>query len=447
MILDQLPELLLGDLQQAARALLRHGVLPADHQRELVLVRRFAEELDQAFSDLLGYRLLLRGGGARLVRERDLLDATPVLETRTGRPFDRDRLALFFLSLAELDRFPHQVALSELASALRRAALELRGAETDSLAFDPDLHAHRRAFCDVLEALQAPGVLRLADGATAAWERDPDQGEALFDVDHDAALLLFRPTRVLERIDSVGDLLIQDRSLGRDPRRQATRQRVARALVEQPVVLFADLDPAAAQYLALEWRSLSGALERLLGCGLERRKEGAALIDAAPGGLGERFPQGGSAGHAALLLAECIARHAGDASPARLPSPAERSAELAAELDLALELPAAARPASNVGPASTTDRQGPLLTRAWLEATARALAVEYGSGLKADHRADPLALLDDGIDLLERFDLVRPVPGGVVATPALARYRRPELVQPDGPQVGLFRAPADGGQP
>jgi uncharacterized protein (TIGR02678 family) len=431
MILADLPDVLLGDLQQAARALLRHGLLTSGHGRDLVLVRRFASELDQAFSALCGYRVVLRGTGARLVRIRDHLDPTPALHTRSGRPCRRDHLALLLLALAELDRFPHQVALSELASALRRAALEL-GIDR----FDPDQHAHRRAFCDVLDTLQDLGVLLLTDGGIAAWEQDPDEGEALFDVDHDAALLLFRPAVVVERIQSVDELLTRAAPVSRDPRRQALRQRVARALVEAPVVLFDDLDDDARQYLVQEWRGLAADLERLLGCPVERRKEGAALVDTAPGGLGERFPQGGSAGHAALLLAERMVRRVDPEHTASAPSPAAHGARLRAELDRALDLP-------GVGATPAEESAGPLLTTAWLEQAAAELVDEYGAGLKADFRADPLAMLAEALALLEHFGLVRPVAGGVVAMPALARYRRPELTTPSGPQVGLFGSTED----
>jgi len=440
-ILAALPDVHLGDLQQGARALLRSGVLTARDGQDLARVRRFHPQLDAAFSALCGYRVVLRGQGARLVRVRDQLDPTAVLRSSSGRPFDRDRLALLFLALSELDRFPHQVALSELASALRRASLDLGEGR-----FDPDQHSNRRAFCDVLDNLQGLGVLSLCDGGTESWAQDPDQGEALFDVDHDAASLLFRPRLVLERLASVQDFLVRDpagrdpagrdpagrdTAGGRDPRRQSLRQRVARALVEAPVVLFDDLDADAAQYLTLEWRGLAEDVERLLGCRVERRKEGVALVDTAPGGLGERFPQGGSATHVALLLAERIARQAAASTTAGAPTPASRSEQLRAELDLALDLP-------GPPPSQVDEPPGPFLTTTWLLQVAAQLCQDYGAALKADHRADASVLLEDGLDLLQRFDLVRCVPGGVVATPALARYRRPELMVPAGAQVALF---------
>ena len=86
---------------------------------------------------------------------------------------------------------------------------------------------------------------------------------------------------------SVRSMLVSDLSASRDRRRAASRQRIARLVLEHPVVYLDDLPDADRAYLRNQARSLADDLARLTGAQLERRAEGVALVDTV-GGFGDR---------------------------------------------------------------------------------------------------------------------------------------------------------------
>lgn len=416
----------LADYQRAVRTVLRHPLISERYpdQKALPLVRRWAGELRTDLAESFGYRLELSSTSARLVRAIDHLDPTLPAQTRTGREFDRQRYAYLALVLAALGRAGVQVALSELADRVAADA-----SRTPGLRLDTTKGQDRAAFVDVVAWLEDRGSLRLADGSARAWADDPDRAEALYDIDRDTTLAIYRPTRVLHHIDTVAALLSRPAASSRDSARRAAGQRARRAVVEQAVVYYDEVEPEVRNILRNP--VLTADLARLTGLQVERRAEGLALIDTA--GLAERrFPAGGSVAHAALLLLGEIADRIvdPDAPPLRrlpAPRPAERQAAVAADIDRAL--PAAnvltelvsdpvAVPGEEVEPAAH-----PLLETSWLEATMTALLGRYGATFGAEWRADPQRLLAGAIHLLAVHRLVEPVDGGVLALPLLGRYR------------------------
>ncbi|WP_238454894.1 TIGR02678 family protein [Micromonospora sp. ATA51] len=290
-------ELELADYQRAVRLILRHPLITGTwpDERALPRVRRFAATLRRDLAEAFGYRLELHGSTARLVRAKDQLDGTQPAVSRTGRPFDRQRYAYLALCLAVLGRAGIQITLSELADSVVSDANRITG-----LGLDPDHGPDRRAFVDAVGWLEERGVLRLADGSSAAWASDPGAGEALYDVARDVVFALFRPTRVVQHVESVSALLGRTMtSSGNAERRQAARA-ARRAVVESPVVYHADVDPVVANHL--RGSALAADLARLTGLRVERRAEGVLLVDTA-GFTGERFPGTGSVAQAAVLLA------------------------------------------------------------------------------------------------------------------------------------------------
>jgi uncharacterized protein (TIGR02678 family) len=448
----------LADYQRAARTLLVHPLV-TEHwpdRHALGLVRRFAVPLAADLEALAGYRLELAPSCARLVRRVDRFDPTQqIVRRRDRKAFDRRRYAYLCLVLAALGRAGLQVALTELADALRR-----RAADIDGLGFDPDEYRHRLAFVDVVRHLLDLGALREVATSTIDWIRDPEAGEALYDLDRDVLHQVVVPPRVIQHVRSSAALLA-DRdgdasdAVSRDARRAATRRRLVRLLLEHPVVETDDLDGGSRTYLASQGRALAEDLHRLTGAQLERRAEGAALIDATGGFTDRRFPAGGTPAQVALLLADAMARAVLDPDPrptASVPRPATTSAETAARLD-------AARPGSPppdgtgaAGPAAAGDPVpalggagdlGPLFTDAWLVERAGELCASHGQAFAAELRSDPAALAAAALDVLVAFDLVRGVPGGVVARPAIARYRDLVVEVAPGPQLTLLDQPTD----
>jgi uncharacterized protein (TIGR02678 family) len=446
------PDVELADYQRAVRTVLRHPLISERYpdQRALPLVRRWHSTLRTDLAEAFGYRLELSGTAARLVRTADDLDPAQPARTRTGREFDRRRYAYLALVLAALGRAGIQVALSELADVVAADANRI-----DGLGLDTGRGPHRAAFVDVVTWLEDRGALRLADGSARAWADDPDRSEALYDIDRDVALAVFRPTRVLHHVRTVAALLDRPGALGpatsRDSARRAAGQRARRAVVERAGVYYAEVDDDTRNMLRTP--ALSVDLTRLTGLAVERRAEGVALVDTA--GLADhRFPAGGTVAHAALLLLGEISDRIVDPDAPHLhrlsaPNPAERTRALAAEVDRGLPVsevlaelteetpPAPAADAADTGGDAEypgADAAGraadaaepatyPLLEAGWLESAMRGLVVRYGAGFGADWRADPPRLLDAAIALLAEHRIVEPVAGGVLALPLLGRYR------------------------
>lgn len=443
MIAEQVRDTELAEYQRAVRLVLLHPLVTTvfPDRAALPLVRRFSTQLAEDLGALAGYRLELAATCARLLRPVDRIDDTQRLVRRRDRkPFDRRRYAYLALVLAALGRAGTQVALTELADALKR-----RAAEIDGLGFDPDQYRHRLAFVDVVRHLLELGGLREVEASTVDWVRDPEAGEALYDLDRDVLHLVAVPPRVLQHVASVRALLAPDgRSDSADTstaaRRAATRRRLVRLLLEHPVVYLDDLDDAARTYLIQQGRVLADDLGRLTGGQLERRADGCALIDATGGFSDRRFPSGGTAAQVALLLADAMTQAVGPAGDvevavATVPHADDRTADACERLDAARPFPpspAAATSTQLHGAATAHDEPeaqgperatGPLFTDAWLQTRVEGLCATHGQRFAADLRADPPALTAAAIGVLASFDLVRPVPGGVVARPALARYR------------------------
>ena len=487
MIADQVRDTDLADYQRAVRTLLLHPLVTttSPDRTALPLVRRFSGLLTDDLGTLAGYRLELSATCARLLRPVDRLDGTQRLVRRRDRkPFDRRRYAYLSLALAALGRAGTQVALTELADALKR-----RAAEIDGLGFDPDQYRHRLAFVDVVRHLIDLGGLREVETSSIDWIRDPESGEALYDLDRDVLHLVAVPPRVLQHVPSVRALLTGDgrgerADTSTAARRAATRRRLVRLLLEHPVVYVDDLDDNARTYLVQQGRALADDLHRLTGGQLERRAEGSALIDATGGFTDRRFPSGGTAPQVALLLADAMTAAAGpdgdgevihgEVATATVPHLDDRNAAMCDRLDAARPHPPSlladdgqVDPAGGwAGDPARQDRgdlqdrgaedrdteqrrpaQGPLFTDAWLDERVRRLCATHGQRFAADLRDDPAALTAAALKVLAGFDLVREVPGGVVARPALARYRNLVVEVAPSPQPSLLDEPTDAPRP
>ena len=473
----------LADYQRAVRTLLVHPLMTATYPDADALprIRRYLDTLTADLQQVAGYRLQLEATCVRLVRRVDRLDDTQRVRRRDRPPFDRRRFAYLSLVLAALGRVGSQVALTELADALRRRAVEI-----DGLGFDPDQYRHRLAFVDVVRHLLHLGALREVEASTVEWVRDPDAGEALYDVDRDAVHLLFVPPRVIQHTASVGALLAGSVAVSRDTRRAATRQRLARLLLEHPVLAHDDLTSEERGYLASQATSLAADLHRLTGAQVERRAEGVAVIDATGSFSDRSFPTGGTPAQVALLLADAMAHAvtegaagaagaagsdgagnvAGGVPTAAVPRASDRSATLVARLDAARPSPPGELAAgggdgredgggpvprggaSAIAPSGAADLiaeveaaplpTGPFLSDAWLLERLDALTTAHRRAIAADYRDDPEALLRVATEVLVAFDLVRPVPGGLIARPILARFRDPVVEVAPSPQPSLF---------
>jgi len=434
----------LAEYQQAARLVLRHPLITASYpdRTALPLARKWARQLRTDFAEVLGYTLVSTGETIRLRRVQDTLDSTRPALTRARRPFDRRRYAYLVLTMSALGRSGSQIALSELADAVAAEA-----GRTDGPGMDTGRKADRDAFVDAVAWLEARGALRMADGSAAEWVNDPERAEALYDIDREIVAAVYAPSRVLQHLSSVTELLDgtdrDDPAQGINAQRRLNARRARRLVLERPVVYYADVDPGLRGQLRSA--ALTEDLERLTGLPLERRAEGVALVNIGQRLSDVAFPGTGTVAQAALLLCARIAGYLqrNRARVEHLPAAtaAERLTEAARRIDSALpdrgrvaDLLASDGGREDTGgfgaaiPAddeteTTAEVTYPFLSEMWLRAELRKLVDEFGSGMAEKQVADPAGLLGDALSLLASAGLVAPVDGGVLVLPLLARYR------------------------
>jgi uncharacterized protein (TIGR02678 family) len=437
----------IGDYQRAVRLVLRHPLITAQwpDAKALPRVRRFSATLRSDLAEAFGYRLELHGSTARLVRTKDQVDPSQPARSKTDRPFDRQRYAYLMLCLSVLGRAGVQVTLSELADSVAADAARIPG-----LGLEPDRGTDRRAFVDAVAWLETRGALTLTDGSANAWASDPRAGEALYDVGRDIVFALYRPTRMIQGVTSVAALL--DRSIagsGNEERRIAA-QAARRAVVERPVVYYADVADPIANHL--RGGALAEDLQRLTGLRVERRAEGVMLVDTVNLSV-ERFPGSGSVAQVAILLAVAMADRVIDPDGRRVkrfegPSRAARQDRLIALVDaglptatrttLGLAEEAIEEPAEWRGDTAVPGRL-PFIGDSFLRSEVNRILAAHATSFGADWHADPERLCVEAVNLLDRFGLVTPVPGGVLVLPLAGRYRNTVAVtrQRRAP-VGLF---------
>jgi uncharacterized protein (TIGR02678 family) len=428
-----IPSLALDSYQRAARVALSNHLVTRTYPDRIALplLRRWATELREDMLELFGYKLEVTETTARLYPVQDRLDPTQPAKTSTDRVFDRRRYAFLALALAALGRAGDQITLSELADHVASEASQVVGVDLDT-----ERAADRDAFVDAVGWLAARGAIRLADGDAGGWVSNPDAGEALYDIDRSVVVALFRPPRALQHLRSAAALLSTPSD---DPGDIARRAR--RALVEQPVVYTAG---------GLDARSIDD-VQLLTGLVVERRAEGLALIDTSGRLSDTRFPSTGTVAQVALLLAGEIADRVldPDASDAR-----EYSVDLDPTADLVAALDGAIPEAgvfdslvddpddpdaidSADATLSQEEQRHPFVADSWIADTVDALVDTYGRTFAAQWQSDRAGVRAAAVALLAKLSLVAPAPGGVVALPALARYRgvvvtvRERVTEPD----------------
>jgi uncharacterized protein (TIGR02678 family) len=337
-VLTALDDRFAAEREQTARALLMRPLLTAEGDPEtFTLARRHAEWLTDRFRHLLGYRLAIRGDHARLYKRPRLPYRDRPARIRPGSvrpgpedswaPFGRRHYVLLALALATLEGHHgrSQALIGGLAGEVATLGAEL------GLRVDFDRRDERKAFADVLELLCRLGVLRQRDGSREAFvARDEALEEALFDIEHGRLGDLKATPLALTEIEHVDEVLAEDYAASEDGERARRRHRIARTLVEEPVLYVDELQPAEQDTYRSQRHRLEPELEALTGLQAERRAEGSALIDAGRRLTDVRFPTRSSESLLALLACERLRSAAYDAE--RNPLPRSEVDALLAEL-------------------------------------------------------------------------------------------------------------------
>ncbi|WP_329521378.1 TIGR02678 family protein [Spirillospora sp. NBC_01491] len=284
---------LAAERRAAARLLMRHPLVTVEtHPEDFPLIRRHADELARQFGQLLGYRLVVEPGFARLFKAGLGTGGGRRLERASGAPFTPRTYAYLALVLSVLVTAPEQLLLSELVTRTRAAAAEA-GIDPG----DPGRAVERRALVAALKQLTEWRVLAEDEGSVESYSGDGD-AEALLTVDREIARRLV--SGPIGRAGSPAELI----ALAAAPDHSGPRHAVRRRLVETPVVYVADLTEDERDWLRRNQRREQRIFEDALGLDAEIRAEGVALIDPE-GELSDiEFPGTGTVPWAALLLLE-----------------------------------------------------------------------------------------------------------------------------------------------
>lgn len=311
--------------ERALRTLLMRPLLAEGHP-QLALVRRHAQYLRDWFARETGWALRIERGCARLYKRPAAGDDA----TRGLPDFDRDRYVLLCLACAVLERADVQITLRALGERLLEAIadpdLAARG-----FAFTFEPVRERRALVQICRYLLEQCVLARVAGDEEAYVNR--SGDVLYDVNRRVLAALPASERGASWIATISEpaehaapfdarlaALIEeyvpDSSEGR---RTAARHRIARRLLDDPVVYHDALSDEERQYLATQRGPMSARLAQGAGLDVELRAEGIALVDPHSALSDEQLPSVGTEGHATLLIAQYLADAARAAAPAAPP--------------------------------------------------------------------------------------------------------------------------------
>ena len=307
--------------RRALRALLAKPLIRSDDPA-FPPIRHHAATLRDWLAREAGWHLQSERDFVRLhKRPADLGDPTRPATVGRGtqrKTFNRRRYALFCLLLADLERGDAQITLGRLGEGLGQAVGDPALAE-GGLAFSLDHQEARRDLVVVVRLLMELGVLVRVAGDEEQFLRRGLEGDVLYDVDRRllAALLVTArgPSLVAlngadadldldARLGALSETFVPDTPEGRN---RELRHRLARRLLDDPVVYFASLDDDEAAYLANQRGPLLRRLQQATGLVAEVRAEGLALVDPEGELTDEKLPAEGTEGHLALLMAERLA--------------------------------------------------------------------------------------------------------------------------------------------
>jgi uncharacterized protein (TIGR02678 family) len=300
------------EFRTAVRALLMTPLMSPVHE-DFAAVRRHADALRDWFARETGWMLQVEREGARLYK-RPVDLATPM----RGLPdYDRRRYVLLCLACAVLERADPQVTLRLLGERLLQLAAEPALAAV-GFAFTLGAQHERRELVAVCRTLLDVGVLqRVAGDEEAFVHAGGDQADALYDVQRRmlAGMLAAvrgpstwsaeqAPVTLDERLHALVDEHVADSEEGR---RTALRHRLARRLLDDPVVYVDMLDAESRAYFINQRGAMAARLCDATGLVAEQRAEGLALVDESGMLTDVAMPAEGTDAHATLLVAEYLA--------------------------------------------------------------------------------------------------------------------------------------------
>lgn len=333
-VADALTQHRVEERERALRALLMRPLMTASDP-DFAAVRRHAEFLRGWLGRETGWVLRVDRDCARLSKHpADLEDGT-----RGAAGFDRRRYTLLCLVCAVLERAEPQITLRTLGERLLDVAADPELAAR-GFSFTLEQMHERYDLVHVCRYLLEARVLHRVAGEEEAYVRHA--GDALYDVHRRALAALLSCTRgpstfaaglapssLADRLAAVTEEYVPDSLEGR---RTAIRHRLARRLLDDPVVYFDELSDEERDYLANQRGAMAARLRTATALTPELRAEGLALVDPDGELTDTALPAEGTVAHATLLVAQFLATQS-KADPARRVPDAEIAAFLRAAAD------------------------------------------------------------------------------------------------------------------
>jgi uncharacterized protein (TIGR02678 family) len=307
-ILDQQRD---DERRRCIRALLRHPLLTPEgpDRQSFALARRHAAWLADWFGSQAGWTLYADHAVVRLRKIPGVLsDASRGAAAKV--PFGRRRYVLACLALAALERSEAQVTLGWLVERVVALAAD-PSLVSAGITFTLDTQEERRDLVAVAKLLLDAGVLARVAGDEQSFIAS--SGDALYDVNRRVLASLLVTRRGASTVTETGfterlaALVAEPRPETEDARNREIRHRLARRLLDDPVMYYADLGEEERGYLSGQRGPLLRRLTDATGFAAEVRAEGVALLDPSGEATDLGMPEEGTDGHATLLLAEYLA--------------------------------------------------------------------------------------------------------------------------------------------
>jgi uncharacterized protein (TIGR02678 family) len=301
------------EFRDSVRALLMRPLMGPEHH-DFPAVRRQAEKLREWFARETGWVLHVERDGARLYkRPAELSDPT-----RGLLDYNRRRYVLLCLACAVLERADPQITLRLLGERLLFLAAEPELAAR-GFGFTLGTATERRDLVTACRTLLALGVLQRVAGDEEGFVRgDGTQADALYDVQRRALAGMltavrgpstWRPEDAPKNLDERLRALVAEHAAdSEEGRRTALRHRLARRLLDDPVIYADSLDSEAQAYFSNQRGAMAARLCEATGLVAEQRAEGLALTDEFGTFTDIALPAEGTDAHVTLLVAEHLAQ-------------------------------------------------------------------------------------------------------------------------------------------
>jgi len=334
-----------AERRRALRALLRHPLLTASGEQaeEYNLVRRHSEWLKQWLMRFPVWTLHVDKEVARLRKiPPDLLDDTrPAIDRTSGTSFSKRRYALFCLALAALEQSDRQTTLGQIARIIMELVAADRDLQAAGLVFDIGNYDHRRDLVHAVRFLMDSGLLSRLDGDEHEFLNRNDASDVLYDINRSILASILNVSRSPSAIETAPNRtaedtlaerwarLIDESTVARavadraysddDTRNQRIRCRLVRALLDDPVLYFHDLNDEERRYLAEHRGYLLRQISEATGLIAEVRREGIAMVDDEGNLTDLKLPEEGTDGHLSLLLVQWLSESSRNSEGAAIP--------------------------------------------------------------------------------------------------------------------------------